>query len=315
MTSDMRQTAYIQPARCLKHSQCDRELFYCFNCNRVCCAECRKEIDEHLQHSAHKTSLLAQFLAERRDRMTQIKAQIAAHESHRSDFLHELEGAKKSELEKGFCDIEQLVDRLRQQVDLLAAKLKAVFKQQAELVWAEAPHAALVGGITRANEEARTLRETLEHEMRRAELDELQMAEGSRELDALADRLVHSMRHDVPLPAVEELELSDLRRTLADAAGHFEAALASARDKLLTRVAQAPAAARTARTPTLVEAGIIEGAQLKTASDRLDPYVLGVIRDECDSLLVVDGWNACIKSLNLSSGAECEVRTAAEVCT
>ena len=307
MTADLRGIAHVQPARCLKHPQCDNELFYCFNCNRVCCRDCRVEVDDRLHHTTHKTSPLEQFLNERREQIKSIKVQLTLNDSQRSDFLSKLEEAKKTELQKGFSIIDQLVDRLRQQVDTLETKLKSLFKQQAELVWAAAPHTSLLNKVNESNEATRACRETLEHEMRRAELDELQMAEGSRELDALADRLAHTLRLDVPLPALHEIELTDLKKALADAVAHFEATVASARDKLLTRVLQ-PAAEALARIPTIVETGIIDSSQLKTPSDRLDPYILGVISEDADSILVMDGWNTSIKSLNLSSGAEYEVK-------
>ena len=307
MTADLRDIAYVQPARCLKHPQCDSDLFYCFICNRVCCRDCRIEVDEGLHHKTHKTSPLAQFLNERSERIKGIKVQLTVNDSQRIDFLSKLEEAKNTELQKGFSIIDQLVYRLKQQVDTLETKLKSLFKQQAELVWAAAPHTSLVNKVYESNEAARTYRETLEHEMRRAELDELQMAEGSRELDALADRLAHTLQFDVPFPASHEIELTDLKKALADAVAHFEATIASARDKLLKRVLQ-PAAGALARFPTIVGTGIINSSQLKTPSDRLDPYILGIIPDDTDSILVMDGWNASLKSLNLSSGAEYEVK-------
>ena len=100
--------------------------------------------------------------------------------------------------------------------------LKDTFKQQAEQKWTAATNAHLVDNAEKALDAALTARAALEHEMRRAELDELHMAEGSREMDALADRIANFMQLDVRLPSASDFELRELKEEFKGSVTVFE---------------------------------------------------------------------------------------------
>ena len=97
--------------------------------------------------------------------------------------------------------------------------------------------------------------------MRRAEVEELHMAEGSREIDTLADRIADFMRLDVRLPAATDFELRDLNESLDVSIAAFEAEVSEKLDELLSRVTQP-------RVLHLSKSGLISAEQFKFQSDK-----------------------------------------------
>ena len=295
MATAWRDDLIVQPARCLKHPKCTTGHFYCSDCNRVCCGECRVEADERFNHKKHNTIPLEQHLQQRHERVATIKSDVKKyidkHDRLRHSISFVLDETKQKELQSGYDIIDELVDRLHRKVSSLQLTLKDTFKQQAEQKWTAATNARLVDNAEKALDAARTARAALEHEMRRAELDELHMAEGSREMDALADRIANFMQLDVRLPSASDFELRELKEQLKGSVTVFETDVSGKVDNLLSRVNQT-------RTLRLSETGVITKEQLKIQSDAYESCILGVVQPNINSLLFLDGWNCSVKILD-----------------
>lgn len=131
---------------------------------------------------------------------------------------------------------------------------------------------------------ARTARAALEHEMRRAEVEDLHMAEGSHEIGTLAERIAEFMRLDFKLPAATDFELSDLTESLSVSITAFEAEVSGKLDELLSRVTQL-------RVLHHSKSGLISAKQLKVQSDKWDHSIRGVVQPNANSMILLD---ACI---------------------
>ena len=211
-------------------------------------------------------------LQQRRERIAAIKSDVKKytekHDTLRQSISFELVDAKKKQLQSGFDIIDEFAQRLHRKVDFLKSSLKATFEQQAELKWASGTNASLIDDAEKALDTARTARAGLEHEMCRAELEELHLVEGSREMEALADRIANFVRLDVRLPAATDFELRDLNERLNASVAAFEAQVSEKLDELLSRVNEPPRVLRLSQTCAIMK------EQLKVQSDKFDPYII-----------------------------------------
>ena len=94
------------------------------------------------------------------------------------------------------------------------------------------------------------------------------MVEGSREMEALADRIANFVRLDVRLPAATDFELRDLNERLNASVAAFEAQVSDKSDELLSRVNEPPRVLRLSQTCAIMK------EQLKVQSDKFDPYIM-----------------------------------------
>lgn len=229
-----------------------------------------------------------------------VKKYIDKHDRLRHSISVVLDETQKKELQSGYDVIDELSDRLHRQVYSLQMTLKHRFKVQAERKWTAAANACLIDNAEKALDAARTARAALEHEMRRAELYELHMAEGSREMDVLADRIANFMQLDVQLPSASDFGLRDLKEQLKGSVAAFETDVTGKVDDLLSRVNKT-------QTLRLTETGVISEEQLKIQSDAFDSIITGVVQPNINSLLLLDGWNSSLKKLDTGD-------TVAKVC-
>lgn len=98
--------------------------------------------------------------------------------------------------------IDQLVNRLHQEVEDLKVRAKELIKSKASEIWEKSPITSIqqVAEATLAN--IREVRESLEYEIQRFEKDELAIAERSKEMDAFSDQFAAFLQSKIQLPAL-----------------------------------------------------------------------------------------------------------------
>ena len=294
-------TLAVQPTRCLKHPKCTTNHFYCIECNRVFCSDCRNEADDRFNHTKHKFFPIETYLQQRRERIATIKSDVRKymdkHDRLRNSILFVVEETMKNELQIGYDIIDEFSDRLHQTVSKLQSSLRTTFKQQAQLKWASSTNSRLIEEAKNALEVTHSAWDSLEHEMRRAEEDELHLAEGSREMEALFDCIANFMRLDASLPAATDFELRDLKESLNRAVAAFEVGVSEKLDELLARVPHS-------RVISFTESDVIKKEQLKCQSDSEDPLIRGAVQLNANSMLLLDGRNSSLKKIGIGLEVE-----------
>ena len=227
----------IRPAICMRHSTDKQEVFFCFDCNRAFCTYCILADDVRTNHKTHQIIKLKELLSKRKERIAQIRSQLKQYIIKHDSIVNEANkrvDEKNRQLQIINDLIDQFAKKLHQEVEDLKTTAKQFIQNLAGQIWATSPVTALQKAADETLANIREVRASLEFEIRRAELDELAMADRSKEIDALGDRLAALLQLQVKLPDESAFDLSTLRTTLQVSIAQLEKEVVHSKETFLS---------------------------------------------------------------------------------
>ena len=304
------------PAICVRHptsNQQNQEMVFCFDCNLAFCTFCQLADDTRTNHKPHRTIKMTELVCIRKERIAlisdQLKQYIVKHDSINNEMNNNI-NEKQKQIQLFNNMIDQFVQRLHQEVEDLKVRAKDMIKNKATLIWDRNP----ITSIQKIAEETfvniRQVRASLEYEIRRCEMDELTMAERSKEMDALSDQLAAFLQSQIQLPAASAFDLKALRTQLQASIAQLEIEM-SLSQKAFVRTLDSRVMFLHPDRVRLVELQAVDAQKLIVPSDKnKSPLVNGVAQEEdSDIVYITDNKNPSkIKSLDLKTHRIAEVR-------
>ena len=110
--------------------------------------------------------------------------------------------------------IDQFAEKLHQKVEDLKASAKQLIQNRALLQWENNPATYIQKAADKSLSNIHKVSASLEHEIQRAEMDELTMAARSKEMDALGVQLAAFLQSQIQLPEPSAFDLAALRTQL-----------------------------------------------------------------------------------------------------
>ena len=153
------------------------------------------------------------------------------------------------------------------------------------------------------------MRASLEYEIRRAELDELAMADRSKEIDALGEQLAAFMQLQVKLPDESAFDLLTLRTILQMSIAQLEKDVVRSKETFLSSLNFRVTFLNPERVE-LVEQQTINAECLVLPSDTSrSPYINGAVQKGNNDIIYFTDTNNCskIRSLDLKTRQIAEV--------
>ena len=303
----------VRPAICVRHptsNQQNQEMFFCFDCNRVFCTYCQLADDNRTNHKPHRTIKMKELTRVQKQRIAQIREQlkqyIVKHDSTIND-MNSSVSEKQTQIQMLHNLIDQFAHRLHQEVEDLKDRAKDLIKNRALLIWDKSPITSIqqVAEATLAN--IREVRASLEYEIRRCEMDELAMAERSREMDSLSDQLAAFLQSNIQLPAPAAFDLTVLRTQLQAAIKQFESEVSHSRESFVQKF-DSSVIKPNLESVRLVEQQAVSTQTLELASNKeKNLRVSGVAQEEGSNIVYITDDSSNIKSLDLKTQRIAEV--------
>ena len=248
----------------------------------------------------------------RTERIAKIRQQIKEYNVKHDSTISEMNKSiaiKQNQIQMLDDVIDQFSYRLHQKVEDLNVKAKELIKNKASFIWEKSPITSIQheAEVTLAN--LNEVRDSLEYEIQRCEMDELTMAERSKEMDALSDQLETFLQSQIQLPTSAAFDLSALCTQLLDYIEHLELEVSHSTEAFVRKLDSSvmfpnPDSVR------LVEQEAVPAQKLVLPSDQNQTsWVSGVAQDEdSDIVYITDEKNPSrIKSLNLKTHRIAEV--------
>ena len=304
------------PAICVRHpttKQQNQEMFFCFNCNRAFCTFCQLADDTHTNHKPHRTIKMTEFMSIRKERIAKISEQLEQYIAKHDSIINEMNNnidEKKKQIQLFNDMIDQFVQRLHQEVEDLKAKAKDMIKNKATLIWDRSPVTSLKNTAEETLANIRQVRASLEYEIRRCQMDELTMAERSKEMDALSDQLAAFLQSQIQLPAASAFDLKALRTQLQASIAQLESEMSLSKEAFVRTLDSRVMFPHPDRV-RLVELQAVDAQKLIVSSDKnKSPLVNGVAQEEDSDIVYITDNNkpSKIKSLDLKTYKIAEVR-------
>lgn len=300
-------------AICIRHQTGNQELYFCFDCTRVFCTYCQLADGSRTNHKPHRTSKLKDLLRIRKERIAQLRTQLkqfsAKHEAT-TNAANQLEAEKNVQLQTVYDAIDEFANRIHQEVDDLKATARRHLLKRAQQMWENSPVASLHTVAEETLSHVRQVRDSLELEIRRAEADELAMAVGRIEMDALGDQLAAFLDAQVELPERSAFDLTSLRSQLHASVSQLEAEVSRSKETFIRSLHKRELFPNPERV-RLVEQQTFHQQELVLPADQnQSPNINSVTHEEdTDIIYFTDEFNPSkIKALNLKTRQLSEVR-------
>ena len=267
----------IRPAICMRHPTGNQEMFFCFDCNRAFCTYCQLADDSRANHKTHRTIKLKELLRQRKERIAQIRSQLKQYVIKHDTTVNEANkrvDEKNRQLQLINDVIDQFAQKLHQKVEDIKTIAKQSIQNTACQMWEKSPATALQKAADETLANIREVRASLEYEIRRAELDELAMAERSKDIDALGDQLAAFLQLQLQLPDLYAFDLTALRSQLQASIAQLENEVVRSKETFLSSL-KCCATLTNWGTVRLVEQQTINAQSLVLPFDTSKtPYVL-----------------------------------------
>ena len=296
----------IRPAICVWHPEGNKEKFFCIDCNQAFCTLCTLADDMCAIHKSHLTIRMNEWLGERRKRIKQLQTQLEEYSTKHNKATKEADkrvDEKNRQLQALFETIDQFTDTLHQEIDALQVRAKRLVQKNADQIWEKSSAASLHKAADETLSKIRQVRTILEYEIRRAELDELAMAESSNEMDALGNQIDAFLKTQIRLPDASDFNLVDLRTQLQTLITELHHEVSRSKETFIRGLDN------TERV-RLVEKQTIDLQSLVLSTDKNNlPKVNGVALEENTDIIYFTDENnpSKIKSLNLKTNQVGEV--------
>lgn len=293
-------------------------MLLCFDCTRSSCqkfaSDCRKN------HKEHRTVKLEEFLRSRKERTAQLRALLEKHIATDEATMSEanklaVTAAEENRQIRVLTDlIDQCAQKLHQEVDCLKVRATQFIEHRAHQLW-EKRSVSVASYVQEAIDETlsnvRDVRTSLEHEIQRAEADELTR---SIEMDALGEELAALLQsRPQRIPDAAAFELTALRTQLQASIEQLERDVSRSSEALMRSLAFEPRVPfADADRVRLVEQQAFHMQELVLPSDRKPTLNINnaTYEEETGIMYFTDEFNpSSIKALNLKT------RQLAAVCT
>ena len=299
----------VRPAICVRHppnNQQNQEMFFCFDCNRAFCTYCQLADDNRTNHKPHHTIKMNELTRVQKQRISQIREQLKQYIVKHDSTINEMNSSvseKQTQIQKLHNLIDQFANRLHQEVEDLKDRAKDLIKNRALLIWDKSPITSIQQAAEATLANIREVRASLEYEIRRCEMDELAMAERSREMDALSDQLAAFLKSEIRLPAASAFDLTALHIQLQSSIAQLEREVSHSKEEFVRKL-ECRVLFPNPESVRLVEQQAVPAQKLVLPSDQnKTPWVNGVAQEEgFDIVYLTDNYNPSkIKSLDLKT--------------
>ena len=126
--------------------------------------------------------------------------------------------------------IDEITEKLHQKVDDLNVKAKTIIQNKASNIWEKSP-------IQDVEEDALcNVREPLDYEIRRYEMDELSMAERSKEVEVLYNQFEAFLHSQIQLPPDSAYALEKLSTQLQTSISQLESEMSRLNDTFIRKL-------------------------------------------------------------------------------
>ena len=298
-----------RPAICVRHptnNQQNQEMFFCFDCNRAFCKYCQLADDNRTNHKPHRTIKIKELMRIRNERIVKIREELKQYIVKHDSMINEMDtniNEKQKQIQLLIDVIDQFADKLHQGVEDFKDRAKDMIKNKASFIWDKNPITSIQHVAEKTIANIRAVRASLEYEIQRCEMDELTMAERSREMDDLSDQLTAFLQSQIQLPAASAFDLTALRTQLQASIAQMEREMSRSKD-VFVRKLDSRAMFPNPDSVQLVELQAVPSHVLVLQSDKnKSPWVSGVTQEEDSDIVYITDKNnpSKIKSLDLKT--------------
>ena len=305
----------VRPAICVLHSpnnEQNQEMFFCFDCNRAFCSFCQLADDSLTNHKPHRTIKINELTRVRKQRIAQIREQLKQYSVKHDSTINAMNAnvsEKKTQIQTLHNLIDQFAQRLHREIEDLKVRAKDLMKNKASLIWEKSPITSIqqVAEATLANKSE--VRASLEYEIRRCEMDELLLAQGSKEMDSLSNQLEAFLQSQIELPAASAFDLTTLRTQLQASIAQLERQVSHSKNAFVRQL-ESRVLLPKPDSLRLVEQQAVPAQKLLLPSDQKKTMSTnGVAQEEDSDIIYLTDLNnsSKIKSLDLKSHRIAEV--------
>ena len=301
-------------ALCTQHPEDHQELFFCFDCTHAFCTYCQLADDSSSNHKPHRTIKMKELLANRKERIAHLRSQLEENTSKYDKIVNEtskLADEKSQEIQALKNLIDQFAQKAHKEIDDLKDTATQFIENKALQMWEKSPATSLQKAAAETLSKIFEVRASLEDEIRRAEADELVMAERSTEMDALGDQLSAFLQSQLELPDISAFDLSALRTRLQSCIAQLESE-ASRSKEVFVRSLDTRVTFPNLEKVRLVEQRTLHGQNLVLPCDESKtPNINGVAYEENNDIIYFTDLSnlSKIKSFNLKTRKISEVHT------
>ena len=134
--------ADIHRVTCVRHPKGSKEFYFCFDCCRVFCGDCRDLAIERVNHQPHRTATLQEVLSQRKQRMASIRKLIGDYVKKHDTLLaalHTLEAEQKTRTNELINIIDDFASQLFREVENMKTEAKAAISKRVSKIWSANP--------------------------------------------------------------------------------------------------------------------------------------------------------------------------------
>lgn len=218
------------------HPNGSKELYFCFDCSRVFCKDCRSIEIEHVNHMTHRTAPFQEVLNHRKERLPEIRKLIVDYtEKHYQiqTALLKLEEEPKTQTNELNRLIDDFASQLHFVVDYMKSEAKATIAKRSSNIWSSNPAVISLKEIANELQKMREVRAAIDHELRLCDRDELYLVEKNKDTENAASALSEFLGKTFDIPEKSCYQLAELRRELLDRMSRLQFELNRSKEALL----------------------------------------------------------------------------------
>ena len=301
-----------QLAFCPQHPEDHKELFFCFDCSHAFCTNCQLAIDSNTNHKPHRTIKMNELLGNRKEHLAQLRSQLEEYTikyDKMTNATSQLADEKNQEIQALKSLIDQFVQKVHKEIDDLKDTATQFIENKAFQMWEKSPATFLQKAASETLSKICEVRASLEEEIRRAEANELVMAQRSTETDALGDQLAAFLQSQLELPDISAFDLSALRTRLQSCIAQLESQVTRSKE-VFVRSLDTRVTFPNPEKVRLVEQRTLHGQHLVLPCDESKtPNINGVAYEENNDIIYFTDLSnlSKIKSFNLKTRKISEV--------
>ena len=237
---------------------------------------------------------MKELVSFRKQRIAKIREQLKQYIDKHDSTINKMNASvteKQTQIQMLHDVIDKFAHRLHQEVDDLKSKAKDLIITRASCIWDNSSITSIQQAVEATLSNIREVRASLEYEIRRCEMDELAMAERSREMDVLSNQLAAFLQSQIRLPAASAFDLKALRTQLQASIAQLERQVLRSKEAFVGKLASRGLFPNPERV-RLVEQQSVPAQKLVLPFDKYKtPLVNGVAQEEDSDILYLTDYN------------------------
>ena len=290
------------------------DFYFCFNCCRVFCVECRALPIKSVNHQTHRTASLQQVLTQRKEQMVSIRKIIGDYVQKHDTMLaalNMLEAEQKTRINEMNRIIDDFASQLCNEVEIMKSEAKAAIAKRISEIWSANPAEICRQQINKELVTMRNVSAAVHSEVRLCERDERYFVEKYAGLESFANDLNEFQKKTFEMPDKSVYQLAEFRKGLQDHMSQMHRELKRTKDAFLNGLREPlPIAHADQLSFQLNNVLTVLPEKLVFVHDTdKSPIIDGVIlaEENADAIYFVDKENSKIKLLHLKTSQLAEV--------